>query len=255
VVLLHELAHVARGDALLQSLAMLAFALHWYNPLLWLAIYRMHTEREAACDDLVLNAGIKASAYAAHLLEIAALARRALLAAHSSAMARPSPLGRRLRAVLDPRLYRSPITQRFLLVNLTMALGLVLLLAVTQYGASHVPRYTVPRAAWHAVASRDGRHLAFVVARRPNGRLVIDRLVIDRDGWITEVAGDLLAADADAWRDGRVLSFDRSRDRTRRFYTDATHFHYFTLSGRTLCRVDDVLPVGGVALRPTGTAQ
>ena len=37
VVLLHELAHVRRGDAGAHILARLALALHWWNPLAWLA--------------------------------------------------------------------------------------------------------------------------------------------------------------------------------------------------------------------------
>jgi beta-lactamase regulating signal transducer with metallopeptidase domain len=47
-VLLHELAHVRRGDAAMQWLAQLACALHWPNPLVWLAAYRLRVEREAA---------------------------------------------------------------------------------------------------------------------------------------------------------------------------------------------------------------
>ena len=35
VVLLHELAHVLRGDAVTHLLARTALALHWWNPLAW----------------------------------------------------------------------------------------------------------------------------------------------------------------------------------------------------------------------------
>jgi len=71
VVLLHELAHIARGDAATQLIARAALALHWWNPLAWFAWREFLKERERATDDLVLSAGTVASNYAGHLLEIA----------------------------------------------------------------------------------------------------------------------------------------------------------------------------------------
>lgn len=110
IVLLHELAHVKRRDCLTHLLAQTACALHWFNPLAWVAARRARTERERACDDLVLAAGTRRSEYADQLLEIARAMRGdrfpALIAGASLAMAHQSQLEGRLIAILDPKVPR-----------------------------------------------------------------------------------------------------------------------------------------------------
>ncbi len=54
-VFLHELAHVKRHDIALGWLTSLLQVLHWFNPLVWLAFHRMRSNRESACDALVLS--------------------------------------------------------------------------------------------------------------------------------------------------------------------------------------------------------
>ena len=56
LVLKHELMHLKRYDLPVNALACLLIAVHWYNPLLWLAFFRARTDREAACDAQVLAA-------------------------------------------------------------------------------------------------------------------------------------------------------------------------------------------------------
>jgi len=53
-VFLHELAHLKRCDIYLGWLSSLLQVLHWFNPLVWFAFYRMRSDRELACDALVL---------------------------------------------------------------------------------------------------------------------------------------------------------------------------------------------------------
>ncbi len=53
-VFLHELAHLKRHDIYVGYLSSLLQVLHWFNPLIWLAFYRMRADRELACDALVL---------------------------------------------------------------------------------------------------------------------------------------------------------------------------------------------------------
>lgn len=54
-ILLHELTHYKRKDLWINLLWMLAAALHWYNPFVWLAIRKMKADREVACDAGVLE--------------------------------------------------------------------------------------------------------------------------------------------------------------------------------------------------------
>ncbi|MEM7585442.1 MAG: M56 family metallopeptidase [Acidobacteriota bacterium] len=135
VVLLHELAHLKRWDCQTLMLARLVTALHWLNPLAWLALRRLQTEREHACDDLVLSAGTPGADYAQHLLDIARAMRSSLTPNWALvAMARPSELEGRLLAILDPELDRDQ-TPRIARWGVLLIVCLLLPLAALQPGA------------------------------------------------------------------------------------------------------------------------
>ncbi|MDQ3266077.1 MAG: hypothetical protein M3Y59_20885 [Myxococcota bacterium] len=108
LVLLHELSHVRRLDALTQLLAQLTCAFYWFHPLAWVAERRMRALREYACDDQVLAAGNRPSEYAGQILDIVrSVGRRDPHASATLAMARKSSqLEGRLMAILDPQLPR-----------------------------------------------------------------------------------------------------------------------------------------------------
>jgi len=55
-VLLHELAHLKRHDILGNWIATAAQVLHWFNPVVWLAMRRLRAERELAADHAALTA-------------------------------------------------------------------------------------------------------------------------------------------------------------------------------------------------------
>ena len=74
-VLLHELAHIKRGDVLAHYAQALLQILYWWHPLLWLANEQIRRAREQAVDETVMVAmGAEAEDYPATLLEVARLA-------------------------------------------------------------------------------------------------------------------------------------------------------------------------------------
>ncbi len=137
IVLLHELAHVRRSDALVQHVASLACAWQWFNPLAWMALRRLRQERERACDDIVLAAGTRPSQYADHLLKMARGLNAAGLRFNAGlAMARPNQFEGRLLAILDKTLLRGRASTRFLAISLAAALLLCSPLATVSLSAS-----------------------------------------------------------------------------------------------------------------------
>jgi TonB family protein len=126
IVLLHELAHVQRGDVVTHVLARLALVLNWWNPLAWFAWHEFLKECERATDDLVLATGARASDYAAHLLDVArSMQTSPALAWAAVAMARRSQLEGRLVAILDSHVQRNAAGRASALVAALAAIALV----------------------------------------------------------------------------------------------------------------------------------
>jgi hypothetical protein len=55
LVFLHELAHLEAHDILLNWLIAMASAIHWFNPVTWLALRRLRQDREILRDSQVLH--------------------------------------------------------------------------------------------------------------------------------------------------------------------------------------------------------
>ncbi|HKH93358.1 MAG TPA: M56 family metallopeptidase [Gemmatimonadaceae bacterium] len=152
-VLVHEMAHVKRLDALTQLVGQLALALFWFDPLVWIAVRRMQLEREHACDDYVLRHGTQPSRYAADLLEmvqsLGTPAHRAAQPAFAAlAMARRSEFEGRMLSILDPVLDRHPLHRgRTLMSALASLLVIVPLAALQPYRQAPQPTHTASASA------------------------------------------------------------------------------------------------------------
>lgn len=58
----HERTHIRRGDLIFKMIAVVALALHWFNPLAWVAFVLFCRDMEMSCDEIVLEklgAGIR----------------------------------------------------------------------------------------------------------------------------------------------------------------------------------------------------
>ena len=145
-VLLHELGHVKRWDCASKLMAQAACALHWFNPLVWIAAKRMHVEAERACDDLVISSGAAPGDYAEQILEIASGCRTSPLAAHGAiAMARRSHLEGRLLAILDHRRNRRPLTPVGALVAAVLIVGVAAVVASVRAAGPAEPSQQAPQ--------------------------------------------------------------------------------------------------------------
>jgi hypothetical protein len=74
---LHELGHLKRRDLFLQGLLLVSQAVHWFNPLVWLAGRLAREDRELACDEFVMaqTSHSGSHAYAKTLLRVLGLSR------------------------------------------------------------------------------------------------------------------------------------------------------------------------------------
>jgi len=121
--LAHELVHARRGDFTIKTLWFLAAALHWYNPLVWLAFVLFCADVETSCDEAVLGAfGIEhKKQYAAVLIDYAAARPRGPAAVLSVGFAR-SRVAQRIEKVLEYK--RLPVWAVAAFAAVTVVVGL-----------------------------------------------------------------------------------------------------------------------------------
>lgn len=194
--LLHELAHVRRFDYLTMQIASMACAVHWYNPIIWLAAVQATKLQEQACDDAVLNAGGTASDYAQFLVGIAGGSWRMSLACPVAiGMVQRSELHGRVIAILDASRVRLPASGLALLTAFALLACLMLFLATVSAVATPVAiQPGIPlTAAFTSVEVRNGAEVNLIhgqsqrvtllrgdpeqtgITLHDDGRLVIDR--------------------------------------------------------------------------------
>ncbi|MEA2599497.1 MAG: hypothetical protein QOF89_489 [Acidobacteriota bacterium] len=190
-VLLHELGHVARFDAVPQLLAEIVRAIHWFDPLAWYAARRLARDRERACDDAVLRAGVGPRDYAACILEAAReiharpVGSGVLPMIPMISIIARTELESRLVAILDPAVPRDRTrwTQRLRLALLVAgcAIGAVSLRIAPAAQAAEPQALRIiplddPRSEIVPVASAGGADLSAAALRNDAERAAFQRL-------------------------------------------------------------------------------
>jgi beta-lactamase regulating signal transducer with metallopeptidase domain/protocatechuate 3,4-dioxygenase beta subunit len=139
LVLMHELAHVRRGDVGFHLIGRLAAAAYWFHPLAWYALRRMRAECECACDDHVVRHGVRRTDYARRLVD---LARSLRPAGPSTAvpMTRRDTLEERIMSILDDGRDHRPLGRRPARALFVGALALLAGLAAVRAGTSRDER-------------------------------------------------------------------------------------------------------------------
>ncbi len=158
---LHELAHVKRGDIALNWVLAGVQILHWFNPVVWLALRRLISVREEVCDERVLQSCFMGAARdygltLLHLLE--ECAPRRLMPALAGILDDVGTLRRRIRCI---RTFGQPETHPWVPAGVTLALAIA---GLTENQNHHVLILSAapPTAAELAEAARPvarGRHL------------------------------------------------------------------------------------------------
>jgi beta-lactamase regulating signal transducer with metallopeptidase domain/peroxiredoxin len=216
-VLVHELAHVRRGDYAWNLVLRLVRALYWPHPLAWPLGRVVGAVRERACDDLCVGALGGPEGYRAALLDVASGLVRRPGPALGMAMARTSALGRRLEGIRESRgasrcLLRGPSRAAVAAVVLGLA-GLV--------GSVELARATARARAAEPAAPADGppAFVEVVVRAKDTGRPLegarvstsadLAKVLLRTDGRgvaRVDLAGRTFRDDfvADVWADGYV---------------------------------------------------
>ena len=132
LVLLHELAHVARKDVLAQTIARVGCGLLWFNPLAWYGLLQMRQLRETACDDLVLSCGQQPTGYADVLLDIARSYQHQTYAT-AVAMAHNNNVESRITAILDTTRRHVSLSRTAARILFAFAAALVCLVGTAQF--------------------------------------------------------------------------------------------------------------------------
>ena len=130
-VLLHELAHVRRGDLRWNLLQRLLLAVLWFHPVAWRLQAGVARERERCCDALAVRHGASPSALARALVKLAEGMSRPALAMPAS---RGDGLVDRVRSLVEPARDDAPTAAR-VATALALSAGCLLALGAGRAGA------------------------------------------------------------------------------------------------------------------------
>lgn len=207
-VLVHELQHVARHDALVQFLQALLGAVYFFHPAMWLANRSLNRLREDACDEAtVATLDGRRRDYGTGIVKVAGMMSRRAPVLSLGVVSSGSQVKRRLGRILDPRL---PVGRRlsWSAVACLLVIAAVVLPAAARPGDA-APKDETPKAAGPATKSEapaDKSAPAEKVAKPADPQKTLRGSVVDEQN--APVEGALVFVD---WYKGRAETHTNSK--------------------------------------------
>ncbi len=138
-VLAHELSHIARFDALVNLVQIIAQSLFWFHPFVWWANKKIRAEREKCCDETAIaQTAAKPKAFSSAIVD-------ALITEHKSAMTVPTlavagpvkNIEERIKTIMKPnkKFYKKPTLLNTFLIFLLALVIVPASLALTERNA------------------------------------------------------------------------------------------------------------------------
>jgi len=145
-ILLHELAHIRRGDYFANLFQLFVETLLFFNPAVWWISHQVRREREACCDALAIKLSGAPADYARTLVHVAetVLSPTPASAAAFGGDREPSSLADRVQRLLVPG-YRPSLRLTWRAMAAAFALGAVLLVLSAEGTRVAVAQITKPQ--------------------------------------------------------------------------------------------------------------
>jgi len=124
-VLIHEWAHVQRGDDLVNILQIVVRIIAGWHPALRWIDHRLHVEREIACDEITVAITGSPKSYARCLMKLASLRATPAAMRTAPAVFTPSSLRARVVKLVSPHSSIAPVWSRSIASGIVTALCLI----------------------------------------------------------------------------------------------------------------------------------
>lgn len=125
IVLTHELAHVRSADWICGIAARVMCALYWFHPGVWWIARRLDEDAELACDERVIDSGVRRSDYAELLVRAASMLPVSQAAAGLALSGRGrAGVRARLAVILDSTRVARPIGRRWSVLSVAATVAL-----------------------------------------------------------------------------------------------------------------------------------
>jgi beta-lactamase regulating signal transducer with metallopeptidase domain/Leucine-rich repeat (LRR) protein len=176
-ILAHELGHVARFDAGVNLLQVLAQAAYWFHPLVWWANRKIRQEREKCCDEMaVAHLNAPPEHYTGAIIDALAAERRSAHPIPSLAIVGSvRDIEERIKTMLKPgkTFRRRPSLVAATVASLIALATIPTALVLTARGQAQPPTQTANQPAAHVLDSDPPRY----AARTFNSKMALDVFV------------------------------------------------------------------------------